>query len=76
MEGHHHQTLVKKRTGVDRIISNYRPVSNLSFFSKDVKKIVLKQLMKHCQGNNLIPDYQSAYREGCSCETALLKNAP
>ena len=27
----------------------------------------------HCDENNLMPDYQSAYRANFSCETALLK---
>ena len=29
--------------------------------------------MEHCCNNDLLPDYQSAYREGYSCETALVK---
>lgn len=67
----YHQTFVDK-AGLDLIISNYRPASYL-FLSMMVEKITLKQLMKHCQDNNLIPDYQSAYIEGHSCETALIK---
>ena len=34
---------------------------------------MLLQLSKHCDKNNLQPDYQSAYREHYSCETAVLK---
>ena len=29
--------------------------------------------MEHCNKNELIPDYQSAYRPHYSCETALVK---
>ena len=29
--------------------------------------------MEHCCSNDLLPDYQSADREGYSCETALVK---
>ena len=29
--------------------------------------------MEHCDQYNLIPDYQSAYRAGFSCETSVLK---
>ena len=44
-------------------LCNYRPVSNLSFLSKVLEKAVLKQF----------PEYQSAYRQGFSCKTALVK---
>ena len=53
--------------------SNYRPVSNLQFLSKVVKKCTLNQLTNHCNKHNLLPDYQSAYRKHYSCETSLLK---
>ena len=62
-----------KKCGLDLILSNYRPVSNLPFLSKVLEKVALTQFMEHCNINNLIPDYQSAYREHFSCETALTK---
>ena len=34
---------------------------------------MLLQLSQHCEEYNLQPDYQSAYREHYSCETAVLK---
>ena len=34
---------------------------------------MLNQFNDHCKQYNLIPDYQSANRENCSCETALAK---
>ena len=34
---------------------------------------MLLQLSHHCDKHNLQPDYQSAYREHYSCETAVLK---
>ena len=52
---------------------NYRSVSNLSFLSKILEKCALLQFNNHCIVNNLLPDYQSAYREHFSCETALVK---
>ena len=58
---------------MDLILSNFRPVSNLSFISKVVKKVVLTQFNKHCSTYKLIPDYQSAYRANYGCETALAK---
>ena len=33
----------------------------------------LTQFNDHCRKHNLMPDYQSAYRENYSCETALMK---
>ena len=62
-----------KKTGLDLISSNYGPVSNLTFLSKVLEKAVLQQFNHHCNVNNLMPDYQSAYRPGYSCETALVK---
>ena len=53
--------------------SNYRPVSNLCFISKVVEKVTLDQFNKHCQEQNLVPEYQSAYRKRHSCETSLVK---
>ena len=62
-----------KKEGLQLIMSNFRPVSNLSFISKIIEKCMLLQLSQHCNNNNLQPDYQSAYREHYSCETAVLK---
>ena len=62
-----------KKPGLDQVLPNYRPVSNLSFLSKVLEKCALKQFNAHCSEHHLLPDYQSAYRENFSCETALLK---
>ena len=51
---------------------NYRPVSNLTFMSKVVERMVAKQLTDYFERNNLLPELQSAYRRGHSTETALL----
>ena len=45
-----------KKTGQDLISKNYRPISNLPFISKLVEKCMLKQLLKHCENHNLLPD--------------------
>ena len=50
-----------KKAGLALILSNFHPVSNLSFLSKVVECAVLKQFNEHCTRNDLIPDYQSAY---------------
>ena len=62
-----------KKIGLDLTVGNYHPVSNLTFLLKLLEKCALTQFSKHCDNNHLIPDYQSAYRQGYSCETALLK---
>ena len=62
-----------KKIGLELINSNYRPVSNLPFISKVVERCMLLQLSRHCEDFNLQPDYQSAYRENYSCETAVLR---
>ncbi|WP_419629606.1 reverse transcriptase domain-containing protein, partial [Thiolapillus sp.] len=65
--------LLKKTTLNPEILKNYRPVSNLSFLSKILEKVVLRQLSNHLLTNNLFYSHQSAYRAGHSTETALLK---
>ena len=62
-----------KKLGLEFINSNYRPVSNLTFISKLVEKAMLIQFNQHCDGNQILPDYQSAYRKDHSCETSLMK---
>ena len=62
-----------KKLGLELLLANYRPVSNLLFISKLVEKCALKQFIQHCDDQNLIPDYQSAYSSGYSRETALVK---
>ena len=52
---------------------NYRLVSNLPYISKLVEKAMLEQINLHYKANNLLPDYQSAYRKKRSCKTVLLK---
>ncbi|KAL8610879.1 hypothetical protein ACOMHN_056734 [Nucella lapillus] len=65
--------LLKKPTLDVNDLKNFRPVSNLSFVSKVIEKIVLSQLSTHLSSNQLFNPYQSAYRHGHSTETALLK---
>ena len=48
-------------------------VSNLCFLSKVVEKCILKQFIWHCNSQDIIPQYQSAYRANHSCETSLLR---
>ena len=61
-----------KNPKLETITKNYRPVSNLPFLSKVLEKCVLLKLQEHLDKQNLLPDYQSAYRKNYSCETAVL----
>ena len=62
-----------KMLGLELVYPNYRPVSNLLFLSKVVEKCMLKQFIIHCDNNNLLPDYQLAYRQNYSTETSIIK---
>ena len=65
--------LLKKPTLDVNDFKSYRPVSNLSFVSKLIEKVVLSQLSTHLSSNQLFNPLQSAYRPGHSTETALIK---
>ena len=55
------------------ILNNYCPISNLSFLSKVLEKCVHQQLTNYVSNSNLFAKYQSGYRKGHSCDTAVLK---
>ena len=52
--------------------ANYRPISNLTTFSKIIERLVLHRIRPHLLSNKNYSSYQSAYRSGHSTETALL----
>ena len=62
-----------KMHGIALVKSSYKPVSNLSYISKLVEKAMLDHINQHCDAHNLLPDYQSTYREHRSWETVVLK---
>ena len=64
--------LKNKLLDVDDVCS-YRPVSNLLFLSKVIEKCVHIQIDMYLCENFLYGEFQSAYRSGFSCETALVK---
>jgi len=65
--------LIKKSSMDVNTLQNYRPISNLSFVSKLLERLVNTQLQLHADTHFLLPPNQSAYRRGHSTETALLK---
>ena len=63
-----------KKTGLDSdILKNYRPVSNLTFISKVIEKVVSGRLIEHLITNSMFDPLQSVYRDKHSTETALIK---
>ncbi len=63
-----------KKKGLDKeVLSNYRPVSNLPFVSKLLEKVVSSRLEDHMEEHSLHDGFQSAYRNGHSTESALLR---
>ena len=55
------------------MLKNYRPVSNLYFLSKVIEKVISIRILGHILDNNIVDRFQSAYRAGHCCETALLR---
>ena len=53
-------------------LKNYRPVTNLTFVSKILEKVVFQQILSHIDFNSLHAVFQSAYKKYHSTETALL----
>ena len=65
--------LIKKLTLCKNDLRNYRGISNLSFLSKILEKVVANRLYEHIYNHHLSNDLQSAYKRFHSTETALLK---
>ena len=62
-----------KKANLDpNLCQNYRPISNLSFLSKTLERLVSLQLLPYLEHSGLLPSHQSGYRSYHSTETALL----
>ena len=65
--------LLKNSTANREILSNYRPISNLSFLSNCCEKVIARQLNQYLHDNCLHEVYHSAYKP-CHCtESALIR---
>ena len=65
--------LIKKQSLDREMLNNYRHVSNLSFLSKVIEKVISIRISGHILDSTIVDSFQSAYRAGHSCETALLR---
>ena len=54
-------------------VKKYRPVSNLSFLSKIIDKVISIRILGHILDNNIVDSFQSAYMAGHSFERVLLR---
>ena len=66
------QPLLKKPNLDPNDPASYRPISNLSFISKVIERIVDARLSEHVSRHCLLPAVQSAYRPYHSTETAVV----
>jgi hypothetical protein len=64
--------LLKKPSLDLNATSSYRPISNFSFISKLIERIVCKHFADHVSSSQLFPAQQSAYRAFHSTETAAV----
>ena len=62
-----------KKTSLDSdILKNYRPVSNLTFISKVIERVISWRLNEHLINNSMFDPLQLAYRDKHSTETTLI----
>ena len=63
---------VWKGKGSKTEAGNYRPISILPVMARVFERVVAGQLSKHCDAHNVIPAEQFGFRQGSSCELALV----
>ena len=52
-----------KKPSLDKVLKNYRPVSNLPFLSKIIEEAVGRQITLHLDSNGIGKVLQSAYKK-------------
>ena len=63
-----------KKHGLDPdVLNNYRPISNLSYLSKILEKLVSMQFISYLNEHDLLPAHQSGFGAGHSTETVLIR---
>ena len=68
----HVKPLLKKPNLDKEVFKNYRPVANLKYLGKTLKRVVSSRISGHVRANNLSDTFQSAYKPFHGTETALL----
>ena len=66
--------LLKKQSLEPDVLGNYRPISNLSFISKILEKVVAKRLSSHKTSESLYEPFQSTYHAGHSTGDSSCSN--
>ena len=65
-------TPVIKKNQPHQDLSSYRPISNMSFLSKFIERVVSSRIDRFILSRNLFPSFQSVYRPFHLTETVLL----
>ena len=66
-------TPILKKSNLCKVdMKNYRPVSNLSFLSKFIERIVSARIDCYLLSNSLFSEFQSAYRLNHSTESVII----
>ena len=61
------------KNGSKTLVSNYRPISLLSPFSKLLEKCIFNRLSNFFETNNLLYNFQFGFRNNSSTENAVLQ---
>ena len=62
-----------KNVSLDKDLNSFRPITNLTFVSKVIKRRVAYQTQHYLTSNKIYPKLQAAYQQSHSTETALLR---
>ena len=62
-----------KKVGLELVLKNFRPVSNLNYISKLVESAAISQYVAHLNKNGQMPKKNAAYSKHQSTETILLR---
>ena len=65
--------ILKKGGSAANALTNYRPISNITFVAKTTERFVAQQVHHFMEENGIYGIYQSAYRAHHSAETALVR---
>ena len=60
------------KAGDSSVLTNYRPISVLTFFAKVFEKIVYNKLLNFISDNNILYDHQYGFRKGRSTQQAII----